>query len=221
LMLFSYLNNLVLIPRYLARGKPFLYLVFAFLLTAAYAFLYSLFMLGAVHRNPGIHLYEIVVFTVPGKAEWNKAAIWTATWGYAVIYGIWLFIMTLAWYMHDHARQRRVMLLAQQKQTETELNFLKAQINPHFLFNTLNNLYALALRKSEKSPDAILKLSSILRYLLYDSNTPTVSFEKEREIMQAYIDIELLRLDNAEQFKFTITTDDSRQIPPLLWLPVL
>jgi len=123
--------------------------------------------------------------------------------------------------MHDHARQRKAMLLVQQKQTETELNFLRAQINPHFLFNTLNNLYALALRKSDKSPDAILKLSSILRYLLYDANTANASFEKEKEIMEAYIDIESLRLDNSTRLHIHISADEPYQVPPLLWLPVL
>ncbi|HTN45671.1 MAG TPA: histidine kinase [Flavipsychrobacter sp.] len=221
LLLFSYTNNLFLIPHFLAKGRTFLYLLLAFLLMTAYAFLYSIFIQAVVHKTPEIKLYEIVLFTISGKAEWSSDAIAETTLGYAFVYSLWLFVMTMAWYMHDHARQRRVMLLAQQKQTEAELSFLKAQIHPHFLFNTLNNLYALALRKSEKSPDVILKLSSILRYLLYDSNTPTVSFEKEKEIMQAYIDIELLRLDNVRQFKFSISADEPRPIPPLLWLPVL
>ena len=123
--------------------------------------------------------------------------------------------------MHDHARQRQAALLAQQRQLQTELDFLKAQINPHFLFNTLNNLYALALKKSAQSPDAILKLSAILRYLLYDSNTSTVSFDKEKEIMEAYIDIELLRLDSSELVAISIEADQPYQIPPLLWLPIL
>jgi LytS/YehU family sensor histidine kinase len=107
------------------------------------------------------------------------------------------------------------------KQVETELNFLKSQVNPHFLFNTLNNLYALSLKKSDDTPDAILKLSSILRYTLYDSNVPLVSFEKEKEVMQAYIDIEMLRLTDTGNVHFSILGDGQRQVPPLLWLPVL
>jgi LytS/YehU family sensor histidine kinase len=123
--------------------------------------------------------------------------------------------------MHDYWRQQEIIKETLQKQLETELSFLKNQINPHFLFNTLNNLYALALQKSDAAPDAILKLSSILRYILYESDTPTVSFEKEKEIMQAYIELELLRLSDKEQLHFNITTDKPYDLPPLLWLPVL
>lgn len=221
LILFTYINNLFLIPRYLATRRFRIFLLLAFLLTCIYAFLYSVFVLSTVHNHPDLKPYQIVLFSVPFKAELTTSAVRAATIGYASTFGIWLLIFTMAWYMHDHARQRRAMLAVQQKQTEMELNFLKAQINPHFLFNTLNNLYALALRKSEKSPDAILKLSTILRYLLYESNTPTVPFEKEKEIMEAYIDIELLRLDSAEQLHVLIAADKPCQVPPLLWLPVL
>ena len=88
------------------------------------------------------------------------------------------------------------------KQVEIELDFLKNQINPHFLFNTLNNLYGLTLKKSDHAPDAILKLSMILRYMLYESNVDAIAFEKEKEIMQAYIDLELLRMEKGHDFHF-------------------
>ena len=221
LLLFTYVNNLFLVPHFLAKRKFAHYLALAFLLVAGYALLYTVFIELVVREHPDIELYQIVLFTIIAKAEWSLSMIWKATIGYSFVFGVWLFVLTMAWYMHDHARQRKAMLLAQQQQTETELSFLKAQINPHFLFNTLNNLYALALKKSDQSPDAILKLSSILRYLLYDSNTPTVSFQKEQEIMEAYIDIERLRLDDTSTLDITITADEPQQIPPLLWLPIL
>ena len=221
LLLFTYVNNLLLIPHFLAKRKFVAYLALAFLLIVGYALLYSVFIELVVHQHRDIELYQIVLFSVIAKAEWSLSMIRKATIGYSFVFGIWLLVLTMAWYMHDHARQRKAMLLVQQQQTETELSFLKAQINPHFLFNTLNNLYALALKKSDQSPDAILKLSSILRYLLYDSNTPTVPFHKEQEIMEAYIDIERLRLDDDTTLDITITADEPRQIPPLIWLPIL
>jgi two-component system LytT family sensor kinase len=221
LLLFSYFNNFFLVPRYLNKRRYGLYLALAFAWLVIYSFSYSVFIQWIAHSRPSIKIYEIVLFSVFLKAQWSMHAIKVTSIGYLFVYGLWLFIMTMAWYMQDHARLKKAMMQAQQKQTETELSFLKAQINPHFLFNTLNNLYALALRKSDSSPDAILKLSSILRYLLYASNTPTVSFEKEKEIMQAYIDIESLRLDRTDQLQFVITADKPYQIPPLLWLPVL
>jgi len=221
LMIFTYVNNLLLIPRYLKTRRYPVYLPLAALLVCLYALSYSAFIVAVVQHHTYLQPYQFVLFSVPMKTEWSLHAIGITAIGYAITFGIWLFTLTTAWYMHDHGRQRQAMLLAQQRQTETELNFLKAQINPHFLFNTLNNLYALALKKSSQSPDVILKLSSILRYLLYESNTPTVPFEREKEIMEAYIDIELLRLDHADHVHVEISADEPRPIPPLLWLPIL
>ena len=123
--------------------------------------------------------------------------------------------------MNDYSRQQKVLEAAQRKQVETELHFLKSQVNPHFLFNTLNNLYGLSLKKADTTPDAILRLSSILRYMLYESDAERVSFEKEKEIMQAYINLELLRLPANDDFRFVIESDREYMVPPLLWLPVL
>lgn len=221
LAVFTYINTLVLIPRLLKERHFLGYLSSAAILIVSYAALYSIFILKVLGQYPDIKSYEIVVFSVPMGTGWSARAVWGGTIEYAIIYGIWLFVFTMVWYRHDHARQRSAMLTALQKQTETELSFLKAQINPHFLFNTLNNLYGLALQKSDKSPEAILKLSSVLRYLLYESNTPTVPFEKEKEIIEAYISIELLRLEDTHRLETSVTTDKPCQIPPLLWLPVL
>lgn len=102
-----------------------------------------------------------------------------------------------------------------------ELAFLKSQINPHFLFNTLNNLYALTLKKSDEAPETILKLSNIMRYILYESNVEYASSEREKEVMQSYIDIELLRLPDSASVQFSIIIDQAQNVPPLLWLPVV
>lgn len=77
-----------------------------------------------------------------------------------------------------------------------ELNFLKAQINPHFLFNTLNNLYYLAYTQSPNTTEVIAKLSQMMRYMIYDSNHPKVLLSKEIEYMENYISLERLRLNN-------------------------
>jgi len=174
-----------------------------------------------IHYYPLINNYDIVFLSIPVDTELTFASIIESSAGYFIVYGLWLFVSTLTWYMHDYWRQQELIKDTLQKQLETELSFLKNQINPHFLFNTLNNLYALALQKSDDAPGAILKLSSILRYILYESDTPTMSFEKEKEIMQAYIELELLRLSDKEGLRFDIMTDKSYELPPLLWLPVL
>jgi two-component system sensor histidine kinase AlgZ len=103
-----------------------------------------------------------------------------------------------------------------------ELRFLKAQINPHFLFNTLNNLYYLAMINSPNTTEVIEKLSQMMRYMLYDSNHPKVSLTKEIEYMKNYISLEKLRLDNQVPINFEITgNSDEVKIVPLIFITFL
>jgi two-component system LytT family sensor kinase len=221
LFIFTYVNNLFFVPKYLARKKFGIYFSFAILWMCIYSLGYTLFVKWVIHNYATIKSYDVVFLSIPIDSEFIFSAILDTTIGYATIYGLWLFMSTLTWYMHDYARQQELITKAHQRQMETELSFLKSQLNPHFLFNTLNNLYALALQKSDSAPDAILKLSSILRYLLYESDTPTVSFEKEKEIILAYTELELLRLSEKENLQINLFADKPYIIPPLLWLPVL
>jgi LytS/YehU family sensor histidine kinase len=96
-----------------------------------------------------------------------------------------------------------------------ELNFLKAQINPHFLFNTLNNLYYLVYTKSDNATIIIDKLSKMMRYMIYDTNHPKVLLSKEIEYMENYIDLERLRLNNEIPIRLQIkgNTDDVKIVP--------
>jgi hypothetical protein len=80
------------------------------------------------------------------------------------------------------------------RQQASELALMRSQVNPHFLFNTLNNIYSLAYRKSDEAPEAIMKLSSIMRYMLHDSASPMVPLEKEIEYLKSYIELQNLRV---------------------------
>jgi hypothetical protein len=100
---------------------------------------------------------------------------------------------------------------------ETELNFLKSQIQPHFFFNTLNNLYSLTLKKSDQAPEVVLKLSDLMSYMLYESGTGRVALVKEIDYLQNYIDVEKLRFGRRIDVRFTTeghTGDVS--IPPMV-----
>ena len=100
---------------------------------------------------------------------------------------------------------------------ETELNFLKTQINPHFFFNTLNNLYSLALNRSEETPEVILKLSDLMSYMLYESNEARVSLEKEINYLQNYLDLEKLRFGKRLTINFEIEGQmEGVSIPPMI-----
>jgi len=103
-----------------------------------------------------------------------------------------------------------------------ELRFLKAQINPHFLFNTLNNLYYLAMINSPNTTEVIEKLSQMMRYMLYDSNHPKVSLNKEIKYMKNYISLEKISLDNKVPNSVEINGNPSEvQIVPLIFITFL
>ena len=118
--------------------------------------------------------------------------------------------------------KQRDWLRAQQEKITAELQLLKAQVHPHFLFNTLNNIYSFSLDRSSKTPGLILKLSSLLGYMLYDCKAEKVRLEKEVEIMKNYIDLEKERYGNKIEISWKEEghiTD--KFISPLLMLPFL
>ena len=216
-----YVNNLVLVPRYFIKKRYWKYffsvILLAYLVGLCYA---GLFEWLDIHF-PKIEMEDISIFSAVRDDVDTKWKLWLEGLSWLFTMAITTSFFTIAWYMHDYSKQKKISAEAQRKQIEAELNFLKSQINPHFLFNTLNNLYTLTLIKSDHAPDIVAKLSSILRYMLYESNSSETSFEREKEIMQAYIDLELLRITNKNGFKFHIESDKDYNIPPLLWVPVL
>lgn len=105
---------------------------------------------------------------------------------------------------------------------KTEVSYLRAQINPHFLFNTLNSVYALALEKSDFAPEAILKLSSMMRYVVTESSRESVSLEKEIDYIKNYISLQQLRMDGDASFSFIIAGNPiGKRISPLLLIPFI
>ncbi len=136
---------------------------------------------------------------------------------YTVVMAAAFIKLLLQWY---HSRQQNE-LLAREK-LETELKFLKSQIHPHFLFNTLNNLYALTLKRSDKAPETVLKLSELLEFMLYDCNASKINLSKELKLVKNYIDLEKLRYDNGLSIQFDVKGDPSKlEIAPLLILPLV
>ena len=104
----------------------------------------------------------------------------------------------------------------------SELALLRSQVNPHFLFNTLNNIYSLVLKKSEDAPTAMMKLSSIMRYMLYESNAEKVLLEKEIEYINSFIELQKLRISDSGFVELTINGNISnRLIAPMLLIPFI
>ena len=103
-----------------------------------------------------------------------------------------------------------------------ELNYLRSQTNPHFLFNTLNNIYSLARDKSDLAPESILRLSKILRFMLYETGGAYIAIEQELKIISDYIALEKLRYDESLRINFNHDVEDMKQaIPPLLLIPLV
>ncbi len=123
--------------------------------------------------------------------------------------------LTEFWFNEQQRKQAVV-----KEKVETELKLLKSQIHPHFLFNTLNNIYALTLQKSDQAPDAIIKLSELLDYLIYQGENEQVPLQKEIELIDHYMDLEKLRYGNRLEATFEKTGDpDKVMIAPVLFLP--
>ena len=119
----------------------------------------------------------------------------------------------------DWFKQSTEIANLEKEKSETELNLLKQQINPHFFFNTLNNLYALSLTKDEQTPEVILQLSELMRYVIYKGKEKEVALADEVKYIEDYIQLQQIRLAKNLDFKFEKTIDDpSVRVPPLLFI---
>lgn len=122
----------------------------------------------------------------------------------------------------DWLQQQREKKELENQTLQSELKFLKSQINPHFLFNTLNSLYALTLKKSDLAPEIVLRLSEMMRYMLYDCNEKEVKLDKEITYMENYLELEKLR--HGDKIKIDVKIEGEThndKIAPLLLIPFL
>lgn len=177
-------------------------------------FLYGILIRASLYfTNPFPELYHI------SKGPFfNFTKILTKTTSDYVLPGIAAAIYLFKrWYL-DELKNKKLV----EEKIAAELNFLKAQIHPHFLFNTLNNLYALTLIKSEKTPDIVLKLSELLDYMIYKSNDEFVSLAKELEIVEGYIELEKMRYNERLELTYHVNGEAEKyQIAPLILLPFI
>jgi len=193
----AYIHNLYLLPKFLNEKKYVKYAVLLVILLCFFAYLRSILSgVLLLHEEMGTYLTQVVAIAF-----------------IVIMFSLSLF--TYQWF--DSYNQRRDF---ENKSLQTELNILRAQINPHFLFNTLNNIYSLSLKKSDFAPEAILRLSEIMRYMLYDCNGAEVSLNKELQYIRNYLDLERLRLRNDNLIQYEIENDENGlKIAPLLLIP--
>jgi sensor histidine kinase YesM len=207
-MLLTYFVFYYVVPLYIDRNRQ-IRLVASLVLAFGIAILAYRFVLGYVYSGWYLGMPESIQF-------FNTNGL--------VLTAFDLFITLAAAFTIKFIRLRYQSLEFEQQLTreklESELNFLRAQTNPHFLFNTLNNLYVLARKKSDKTPEAIMMLSKIMRFVLYDCRAPSIAISEETKVIQDYIELEKLRYNQRLKVTYESILDDP-QVPvaPLLLLP--
>jgi two-component system, LytTR family, sensor kinase len=202
------------LPYILKKRTSFIYNVLtAILLLWIHLMIYS--FASYLWRQFGIQLNiftALKTFSSVGEALENQMAYSTGS--------IFLFGIARHAYNYQHLKQASQQLKIEKQ--EAELNYLKSQTNPHFLFNTLNNIYVLSREKSELAPESILRLSKILRYMLYETSGAFIAIEQELKILNDYIALEKLRYDDSLSINFNYDVEDLKQsLPPLLLMPLV
>lgn len=130
-----------------------------------------------------------------------------------------LLKLSKSWFIVTETQKK--LVLAEKEMINNELLALKSQINPHFLFNSLNSIYSLSLKKSDLAPGAVIKLGNILRYVIYQGQNMKVSLKDEIKILNEYIDLQRMRL-NKDNIKFKYDIEEGQlEISPLIFLPLI
>nr|WP_321355942.1 histidine kinase [uncultured Draconibacterium sp.] len=136
-------------------------------------------------------------------------------WDISLFFAIYLFISSLLHLARGWFRAEEL----EKEKSQAELKALKSQINPHFLFNSLNSIYSMARKESKEVPEKIVQLSDLMRHIIYESDADFIALEKEVEMLQNYIDMQNLR-SGKSQIVFTIVGEiQGKKIAPLLFLP--
>jgi len=216
-----YLNYFYLVPALLLQKKYWLYFVFVLVLIGIFMMLrINYFIPEFKHIRPRMIPPEDLKLIY--KKTRIRAVMATRqplffkigpSFFYILIITISAIIRTLTEFYNNQQNK----LIAETHRTNTELIYLRKQTNPHFLFNSLNSIYSLAHKKSDLVPDAIVTLSELMRYMLYETDNKTVALEKEINYIQNYIELQKLRLNNIEDIVINVHGDTkNKHIEPLL-----
>ncbi len=179
----------------------------------------SMFIILFIRRLVGYYLIEPILY--PDLVQTDLVNLYSiikyTVYVYPVISMAVLITILRKWFSDQEIRRK-----LEKENLTAQLQLLKGQIQPHFLFNTLNNIYSMAVDKSERTPESILKLSDLLDYMLYKTNSPVVNLDDEIKHLKDYIDLEKLRYGNGLEVDFKVSGKTNNVlIAPLLFLPLL
>lgn len=203
----AWLNIHWLIPGYLTKQKYGRY----FLLTLALVIV-CLVLQG---------IFDYLMFGFLIGLRGNSSLYVSVAYNFSHMF-FYLVLMVALKFSIDWYEQRKQLQDMRVEKLQAEVNYLRSQVNPHFLFNALNNLYALTLKKSDLAPDVVLKLSAMMEYMLYESNEALVPLEKEVRYLENYLGLEKLRHGDQADIRMNVTgAVDSCSVPPFLLLPLV
>ena len=223
LVFFYYLNTLVLIPRFLVKEK---WLWYALSIAASLTFfLYVPRQIANLIAEPEVFNPQNREFIRNPSFKGSSRFSGVRRRPFADPYNTVLFLLIFTVGTCISVIQRWLRTEQTRKETEneklnTELSFLKSQVNPHFFFNTLNNIYSLAVVRSEKTAPAVMKLSSIMRYILTETQSDRVPLRNEVDFIHNFIDLQQVRLTDKVTLNFSAEGEmDTLLVAPLLFIP--
>jgi len=213
---FFYLNIYFFIPAYFSRHRLVAYgliITFFFIINAAVNILLNYLFADEMRT-----LQKGIMEAANNNNTYPSPHILPS-----LLIGIFVFAVSTSykiiseWYIHERKRKE-----LENEKLVSELSFLKSQVNPHFLFNTLNNIYSLSMDHSEHTSESIMKLSQLLRYMIYETEEEYVSLEKELAYIQDYIDLQKIRW--TDHVELSLDIDGSiigKRIEPMLLIPFI
>jgi Histidine kinase len=196
----TYFNLLILLPQLYERGKYSKYFIVSILLMVVLVFL-RVNVLPVAHGHPFL-VYNYFIRSVP-------------------IIGFYL-VTTVGWFFNNLTTAKRREVELRNNQLDSELKFLKLQLSPHFMFNTLNNIYSMAYFRDVNTPAAILKLSGMMRHMLIEEQDKFISLAKEITFIENFIELWRLKVDEKPTIEFIYSgVAEEHRIAPLIFLVFL
>lgn len=205
----TYFVNYALIPRYLMKARY-----------ASFGLYFTYTLLGSLFLEAVIAMITFIVMAKVSIKNMSPASI-DIVFLLTSLLMVIFFASGVKMLLHWKKSREDYQKLMREK-VETELKFLKTQLNPHFLFNTLNNLYFLATIKSDKAPEAILALSKVLDYVLKEGKSTFVSLERELKHLENYVALELLRYEDRVDLKIDVSGPvEKHSIGPMILITLM
>ncbi|HEY4965559.1 MAG TPA: histidine kinase [Puia sp.] len=195
---FFYLNSLLLIPRFLNRKKIGIYVILLMGLFVGYLNLLNLVPMEG-HKREYQQFFFFALFA------------YLFFWAMSTVY----------WFVADKIRTEQMLKEKENENLKTELSFLRSQVSPHFLFNVLNNMVAMARLKSDLLEPSLIRLSGLMRYMLYESDDASVTLLRETEYVNSYIELQKIRYAKSLCIKVDMDPGDNQLIEPMLLIPFI